>query len=106
TVQQATTSTNLSSSAATATAGQAVTFTAAVSSNAGAPTGTVYFYDGTTLLGTGTVVNGVATFTTSGLSVGNHYITAVYGGDANFSGSTSQTLEEAIQSWQPSLGGD
>ena len=68
----------------------AVTFTATVP---GGATGTVTFKDGSTSVGSGTVavVNGQtrATFTTSSLLGGSHSITAVYGGDANFTGSTS-----------------
>ncbi|HMF36072.1 MAG TPA: Ig-like domain repeat protein, partial [Isosphaeraceae bacterium] len=66
---------------------QSVTFTATVSVNspgAGTPTGTVTFKDGATVLGTGTLSGGVATFTRSTpLSAGAHHITAVYGGDTN-----------------------
>ncbi|MFE2750354.1 Ig-like domain-containing protein, partial [Streptomyces scopuliridis] len=72
---------------------------AAVPPGAGTPTGTVDFFDGATLLGTGTLSGGVATFTTSALSVGSHLLTAVYSGDTNFTGSTSpvdtQTVNQA-----------
>jgi hypothetical protein len=47
-------------------------------------------------LGTGTLSGGTATFTTSGLGTGAHSITAIYGGDANFTGSTSPILTETI----------
>ena len=66
---------------------------------AGTATGTVTFMDGATTLGTGTL-NGVrrqATFTTSALSVGHHNITAVYGGDASFNGSTSNSVDQEVQ---------
>ena len=75
--------------------GQSITLTATVSTtdvgaaNAAALTGTVNFFNGATLLGTGTIASGVATFTTSSLSVGSHSITAVYGGDSNYTGNTS-----------------
>ena len=50
--------------------------------------------------GTGTlsVVDGVdqAAFTTSSLAVGSHSITAVYGGDANFTASTSTALTQSV----------
>jgi sugar lactone lactonase YvrE len=74
----------------------AVTFTATLSSSAGAPTGTVTFLDGTTPLGTGTIAAGVAALTTSTLAAGSHSITAVYSGDANFASSTSAALTETI----------
>src|SRR2546421_384066 len=77
--------------------GQAVTFTATVTSSAtGTPTGTVTFQDGASALGTGTLSGGTATFTTSGLTAGTHSITAIYGGDANFTGSTSPILTQTI----------
>ncbi len=93
-----TTTTTLTSSANPATFGSPVTFTATVTAGSGTPTGTVTFKDGTTTIGTGTLNgSGVATFTTSSLAVGAHSITAVYGGDANNSPSTSAVLTETIQ---------
>ncbi len=84
------------------TYGQAVTFTATVSpASAGqpTPTGTVTFMDGSTTLGPGTLdASGVSTFTTSTLAVGIHSITAVYGGDNNFSNSTSVPISQNVQS--------
>jgi hypothetical protein len=71
--------------------GQSVTFRAAVapSTGGGVATGTVQFFDGTTLIGTGTIdTAGVATFTPGALSVGSHSISAVYQGDANLTGNT------------------
>jgi hypothetical protein len=88
----ATTTTGLGVSASAITAGTSVTLTATVTGAAGStgtPTGTVTFYDGTTMLGTGTLTAGVATYAATGLPVGSDSMTAVYGGSANFSGSTS-----------------
>lgn len=77
--------------------GTAVTFTASVSSSAsGIPTGTVMFQDGAATLGTVTLTNETATFTSSGLGIGTHSITVVYGGDANFAGSTSPVLAQTV----------
>jgi large repetitive protein len=50
-------------------------------------TGTVSFFDGATLLGTGTLVGGVATLTTSSLSPGSHTIFATYPGNPDFDSS-------------------
>jgi hypothetical protein len=73
--------------------GEPVTFTALVSSNAddAPPDGeTVSFMKGTTILGTGTLIGGSASFTISTLEPGDdNLIRAVYGGDSNFAGSTS-----------------
>ena len=65
--------------------GQSVTFTASVGGDGyNTATGTVTFMDGASTLGTGSLSGGTASFTTSALAVGSHSITAVYGGDANF----------------------
>ena len=81
------TSTAVTSSVGTPVFGQPITFTATVAVAApgtGTPTGTVTLKDGATVLGTGTLnASGVATFTTSTLAVGNHSITASYGGNTN-----------------------
>ena len=99
-VRRASTTTNLSSSASTSVFGQSVTFTATigvVAPGAGVPTGSVTFKDGSTTLGTGTLnSNGQATFATTTLAVGSHTITAVYGGDPNFSGITSASLAQTV----------
>jgi len=59
-------------------------------------TGTVTFKDGATVLATRTLSSGKATFTTSTLAVGRHSITAVYGGDADLTGSTSKVLTQTV----------
>ena len=60
------------------------------------PTGTVDFFNGTTLLGTGTVSNDVATLNTTALTVGNNSVTAQYLGDSNYAGSTSAVNTFAV----------
>ena len=77
------------------------TFTATVSGGAGPTTGTVAFYDGTSLLGTGTVASGhTATFRpASGAAFfgGTHNITATFGGVATtFLPSTSPVLVQTV----------
>ena len=72
--------------------GQAVTLSATVSSATGTPTGSVTFKNGTTTLGTVTLGAGVATLSTTIPNVGTQSITAAYGGNANFSVSTSPVL--------------
>ena len=97
TVNQASSTTAVASSANPSTYNQSVTFTATVSSTGGTPSGTVTFKDSTTTLGTGTLNgSGVATYSTAALSVGTHSITAVYGGDTNFTTSTSSTLSQVV----------
>ena len=94
----AVTTTALSSSLNPSTYGQAVTLTAVVTSGLGAPPDgeTVAFKKGTTVLGTGTLSSGTASFTTSALKAGTNSITAVYGGDSNFSGSTSKAVSQVV----------
>jgi hypothetical protein len=84
--------------------GQPVTFTATVRATlpgSGIPTGSVTFKDGTSTLGTGTLNSaGQATYSTAMLSRSSHGITVVYGGDSNFTPSTSgpygQTVNKAM----------
>jgi hypothetical protein len=78
--------------------GQSVTFTVKVqSSSSGTPTGTVSLRDGSTPLGSSTLPsNGVAQFTVSSFSLGSHSIAATYSGDANFTGSVSAALVQAV----------
>jgi hypothetical protein len=96
TVAKAAPTVTLTSSANAVMVATAVTFTATISSPASTPSGSVSFYDGTTLLGSGTLALGVATYTTSSLAVGAHSITVAYGGDSNFSALTSSALTETV----------
>lgn len=85
------TSTAVTSSVNPSTLGQSVTFTATVTGPGGTPTGTVNFKDGGSSISgcaSQTLSSGVATCTTTALSVGTHSITADYGGDGNFTTST------------------
>jgi len=97
---QSPTKTNLTSGANPAIVNSFVTFTAMVApTGTMPPTGTVTFQDGATVIGTATLnASSVATFTTSGLGMGVHSITAVYGGDASNAGSTSAVVTETIVS--------
>ncbi len=77
--------------------GQTITFTAVVTSSAGAPPDgeTIAFMRGTTVLGTGTLAGGSASLTTT-LNVGTDMIRAVYGGDQTFAGSTSKPESQVV----------
>ena len=100
TVNQAATTSKVTSSANPSVFGQSVTFTAtvkAVAPGSGTPTGTVSFLDGSTTLGTGTLSGGTATFSISTLAVAAHSITVVYGGDTNFLTSTSGILTQTVK---------
>ncbi len=95
----AATATALTSSPNPSKYGQAVTFSATVSSNDGTlPDGeTISFVNGTTILGTGLSKSGSATFTTSTLPVGGTSVTAVYGGDTKFAQSTSSKMRQVVK---------
>jgi hypothetical protein len=96
-------SNSLASNLNPSTYGQAVTFTATVTSASGTPTGTVTFVDTATgiTLGTAALVGTTATFTTGSsyvLPTGSSQITATYNGDSTFaatSSSMSQTVNKA-----------
>ena len=57
---------------------------------------TVNFFNGATLLGHGTLTNGVATLTTSALPIGSDALSAVFVGDSNYLTSTSSTLNVTV----------
>ncbi len=98
TVNTANTTTALSSSVNPSTFGQAITFTATVTPiapGAGTRTGTVQFQIDGSNFGSPVSINasGVATSgSISTLTAVSHPVAAVYGGDANFSGSTSTVI--------------
>jgi hypothetical protein len=97
TVNKNATATALTASPNPSILGQSVTFTATVTSPASVKaTGTVTFLNGTTTLGTGTMANGKATFSIGSLAVGSASITAVYGGDSAFNGSTSPAVNQVV----------
>jgi hypothetical protein len=97
TINPITTTTAVSSSLNPALAEQAVTFTAAIQAGAGnSATGTVTFMDGSATLGTASVANNSAQLSVSTLAVGTHSITAVYSGNATFTGSSSSALTESV----------
>jgi len=93
TVNPATPSLTLTSSASSIPEMGSVTLmaTASGASGATAPTGTVTFDNGSTMLGTGTLNGmGVATLEVMNLPLGANSITASYGGDTNYTSATSE----------------
>ena len=91
------TTTTLSSSPNPSAYRQTVVFTAKVTSSIGTPPDgeTVTFKQGATVLGTGTLSGGTASFSISTLGVGTKSITAVYVGDSNFA-SSSKTMSQVV----------
>ena len=69
-----------------------------VSSEGTIPTGTVTLLDGTTALATGTLqTGGIATFSITTLTGGNHSITASYAGDKNNTAAVSTPLTQVVK---------
>jgi uncharacterized repeat protein (TIGR01451 family) len=100
-VNQADTTTALTSALNASAFGQSVTFTATVTVNApgaGTPSGVVTFTTASGELGTVNLANGVATVTTASLPVGSHVVTATYGGDDSFAGSLITTTHVVTRS--------
>ena len=96
---KASTSTTVTSLANPSVFGQPVTFTAVVANTSGTgilPAGTVTFSDGSTSLGTGVVTAARPRPSDQQPDGGHHTITAAYGGDSNFSGSTSGCLTQTF----------
>ena len=98
-----------------ASPGSPMTLSATLSADSAgaAPTGTVSFMNGSATIGTapmaGTAAtstapaSGTATYSTSSLLPGNYNLTAVYGGDSNYAGSTSAALSFDIAKADPTL---
>jgi sugar lactone lactonase YvrE len=96
TVDKAAPSVDLHSSTNPALVSNSLTLTATVAATVSTPTGSVDFYDGTTLLGSGTLASGSAAYATSSLAAGSHSITAVYAGDSSFSSVTSSAVSQVV----------
>jgi len=94
----ATTTAITSSSENPSTYGTAVTFTAAVTSNSGTPSGKVTFKRSNVTLGTGTLSSGTATYTATPtqLPAGSDSITVLYAGDSTHAPSTSPLFTQTV----------
>ena len=96
----------LTSSASSINFGDSTTLTATVAASlAGRPaaTGTVAFYDGTTLLGSASLSSGAATYSPASLAVGTHTISAVYTGDTNYNPVTSAATTVTVATLPPAF---
>ena len=87
-----------SSSQNPSTYGEQVTFTAAVSSTGATPTGKVTFKAGKSTLGSATLSNGTASYTTqpTQLGAGSDAISAAYSGDSTHAASTSPVFVQTV----------
>jgi hypothetical protein len=88
-----TSSATLTSSPNPSMQGQAVTFTARISSPTVKPTGPVTFKVGTTVLGTARLIGGKATLMISSLPVGSTKVTATYYGNSNIRKSSASVIQ-------------
>ncbi len=89
----ATVSVSLTTPSATVNAGEEVRLIAQLFSNAGSPSGTLTFKEGAVTLGVIDVgTGGQATLILPSLSVGEHHVTAIYNGDADFNMSVAREL--------------
>lgn len=92
--------TTITSSENPSLVGFPVIFTATVSGSASTPTGVVRFLiDSSTLSEPISLINGVATFSTSSLTTGNHTVDAVYLGNLNYFPSHSGNLNQVVTSF-------
>lgn len=97
TISQSATATTLSTSTTNSISGRPITLTANVTAlGDSAPTGTVNFMNGNILLGTESLNNGTALFTTSTLGIGADNVTALYSGDSNNTASKSLGIEITV----------
>lgn len=102
TISASATAVELDSDVNPSTEGSSVTFTATVKDGAAtatSATGTIEFkVDDVVVEAAAAIVNGVATYTTSSLSVGERSVTATYSGDSTYGGSfasMTQTVNAA-----------
>jgi uncharacterized protein (TIGR03437 family) len=91
----------LTSNSYTAVASQVITLTVQVAGPASlgsypTATGQVVFYDGNTQIGVGTLAGGFATLNINNLAAGLHNLSAMYGGDSNWTNATSVFVAQTI----------
>ncbi len=99
TITPAPSTTTLTASSGSPILGTSLTLTATVASTTtGTPTGTVNFYNGTTLLNSAPVAlsDGIATLALTSLPVGSQSITATFSGSTDFISSTSNPVIELV----------
>jgi len=92
-VTKTTSAAKITSTPNPSTLGQAVTFTATITSPTVIPTGPVTFMVGTKVLGAAQLSSGKAKFTTSTLPVGSTKVIAIYYGDSNIAKSSASVLQ-------------
>jgi uncharacterized protein (DUF2141 family) len=92
-VLQTTSAPAITASPNPSTVGQAVTFSAKITSPTVMPTGPVTFTAGKTVLGTAQLSSGKASFTTSSLPAGSTVVTVTYNGNSNIAKSAASVTQ-------------
>jgi hypothetical protein len=99
---------SISTSGSPSKFGQFVTFTVtgfAAAPGSGSPTGLVTFFNGNSPIGSADFNSSrQAVFSTFTLTIGAHSISATYGGDVNFTGSRSATIQQVVSSQASAAG--
>jgi probable HAF family extracellular repeat protein len=97
-IERAKSATSIATSLNPSKLGQSVEFIATIHpADGGAVTGTVVFKDGSRTLGDSLIGSkGSASFTTRGLAVGSHSITAAFDGNSNVAASVSGVLTQKV----------
>jgi hypothetical protein len=97
TISRANTTTTLTANPSPSNKNQTVALTATVAPvapGAGVPTGTITFRDNGSVIGTATLVNGVATLNKSFNQRGSHPLTATFTATTNFNGSVGSKTQQ------------
>lgn len=102
-VQDFTPGITLTSSVNPVALGSPTQLTATLTSASGAPSGTVTFLDGSKVLGTGTLSNGIATLNVTFSTIGTHSLTVTYPGNGVFQPVTSAALIETVGDFSLSI---
>lgn len=103
-VQNFATTATLTSSANPVLISNSTVLTATISSPAGAPTGTVTFFDGTVSIGTATLnASGVATLNATFTTNGQHILTVSYAGNGLYQPATSAPLTQVVEDFSLAL---
>lgn len=103
-VQNFSTTATLASSVNPVLISNSTVLTATITSSAGAPSGTVTFYDGAKAIGTATLnASGVATLTTTFTTNGQHIITAQYPGNGTYQPASAGPLTQIVEDFSLAL---
>ena len=104
TVQRAVTQSQLNAPVTSAIVGTSLAFNIAVTGNGATPSGNVLLVEGTATVGNAALNSaGTAVVNLPSLGVGQHVLSAVYGGDANQVGSTSPPVTVVLRQGLPTL---